>query len=303
MRKSVVYSLALMSVLLVLTTPVSFASAADYTKVGVKANDMVVYKLSISAKTENKSIMLVSGINGTEVYLSYTNFFPNGTISSQSQQSTNVTTGSTLGWLSLIAANLTAGDPVYSGATTTINETVTMTTAGANRVVNHLYLSSGMLDIYWDKITGLMVKINFLFFGWLNYTMLYTTAWPPGAQPPTIDHPAIVNYNIGQTGNSITWHPSSQMPDHYTISVNGSSPTSYGWNGGTITYNVDGWSVGTYSVNCTVYDMAGRSISSTVTVKVQVTPSDYTPIIAGVGVAVVAIGVVGAVAYNLKKRK
>jgi hypothetical protein len=104
---------------------------------------------------------------------------------------------------------------------------------------------------------------------------------------PTIDQPSNIIYSIGQTGNSITWHPSSQIPDHWTISVNGSSPESYSWNGQAVTYNVDGWSVGTYSVNCTVGDTQGRSVSSTVTVTVQPSP-------AGEGIVVIAVaGAVG----------
>jgi hypothetical protein len=120
---------------------------------------------------------------------------------------------------------------------------------------------------------------------------------------PTIDQPSAIVYVVGTTGHSITWHPSSQIPYNYTISVNGNSPTPHSWNGGTITFNVDGWSVGTYSVNCTVYDTAGRSSSSTVTVTVQHMSTDLTFIVVSVGIAVVAIGVIGAVAYRLKIRK
>jgi hypothetical protein len=131
------------------------------------------------------------------------------------------------------------------------------------------------------------------------------TVIPPA---PTIDHPSDVTYTLGQTGNSVTWHPSSQIPDHCTISVNGSAPYSYSWNGQAVTYNVDGWSAGTYSVNCTVYDTQGRSASSTVTVTVQPTTGGGEVgqgipiiIIAG-GAAVIAIvAVISTVIIKKKK--
>jgi uncharacterized delta-60 repeat protein len=120
---------------------------------------------------------------------------------------------------------------------------------------------------------------------------------------PTIDQPSAITYVAGTTGNNITWHPSSQIPDHYTISVNGSSPTSHSWNGSTITYSVDGLSAGTYSVNCTVYDTQGRSVSSTVSVTVSVRAGEGIPVIIIVGgVAVVAI-VVAISIVIIKKRK
>jgi hypothetical protein len=110
------------------------------------------------------------------------------------------------------------------------------------------------------------------------------------APAPTIDHPSSVMYTVGQTGNSITWHPQSQIPDNYTISVNGGSPTSQTWNGSSINVSVDGLAAGTYKYNCTVYDTQGGSASSTITVTVQPPPANGIP--AADIVVVVAVGVV-----------
>jgi hypothetical protein len=126
---------------------------------------------------------------------------------------------------------------------------------------------------------------------------------------PTINRPSNVTCIYGVSGNSITWTPSSQTPDHYTISVDGSSPSSHSWNGSAVTYNLDGLSVGVHTINCTVYDSIGRSASSTVAVIVQSSsaggavsmPSAGTFVILGGGVATVFA--VALVAVVLMKRK
>nr|MDO8098449.1 hypothetical protein [Candidatus Njordarchaeota archaeon] len=136
-----------------------------------------------------------------------------------------------------------------------------------------------------------------------NATSKVTVTVTSRAHAPTIDRPSAITYTVGSTGNNIVWHPSSQIPDNYTISVNGSSPISYSWDGSTITYNVDGWSVGTYTVNCTVYDTQGGSATSTVTVRVQQSP------IVAVGLPIALIGgvaivvVVVALGWSRSKKK
>jgi hypothetical protein len=88
--------------------------------------------------------------------------------------------GMAFNFVFLIAANLTINDPVFSGSTGKINDTTTMIIAGANRTVNHLKIAGGELEDYWDKSTGIMVKLNFyLISGWLNFTMTSTNLWSP----------------------------------------------------------------------------------------------------------------------------
>jgi hypothetical protein len=113
---------------------------------------------------------------------------------------------------------------------------------------------------------------------------------------PTIDQPLDLTYLFNATGNSITWHPTSQIPDHYTISVNGGS-TSRSWNGGAITYSVDGFLMGTYYIRCTVYDALGRAASSRVTLTVQ-PPVQPSTAIQGTVIIIVA-GAVALIAVVL----
>ncbi len=114
--------------------------------------------------------------------------------------------------------------------------------------------------------------------------------------PPIIDQPSPITYVVNTTGNTITWHAMSFNPDNYTISVNKGSPTSYKWDGETITHNIDGWAIGTYSVNCTIYDTLGRADSSTVAVTVQSFSTGGGESAPEFLIGLVIIGVVGAIA-------
>ncbi|MFW9799413.1 MAG: hypothetical protein ACFFD9_03180, partial [Candidatus Thorarchaeota archaeon] len=47
---------------------------------------------------------------------------------------------------------------------------------------------------------------------------------------PTLNHPADIEYEQGQTGNSITWSPSDEYPSSYQILLDGSILRSGPWN-------------------------------------------------------------------------
>ncbi len=93
--------------------------------------------------------------------------------------------------------------------------------------------------------------------------------------PPTIDSPVDVNYEVGQTGYSITWTPSDTDPGTYQITRNGSLLKSGSWNssGETIVINVDGLGVGGYSYRCTVTDSIAQTAFDEVIVSVQPIPN------------------------------
>jgi hypothetical protein len=257
----------------------------NYTKVGVKVGDWANY----SVKTNQTGMETATGTNITilavdrlNVTYRITPYNSSGPILLQTNWG-NISDGmGTVGqpplywWL--IEPDLAKYDPLCARSSLWVNETVTMTINGVPRECNHLrrdyaYLGEtipGSVDFYWDKATGITVKADIILhaFGttWhIQWNMTTTSLW---SLAPTIDQPSVVTYTFGTTGHSITWHPSSQIPDHYTISINGGSPTSYAWNGGSITQSVDGLLPGTYAYNCTVYDTQGRTASSTVTVDV-----------------------------------
>ncbi len=77
---------------------------------------------------------------------------------------------------------------------------------------------------------------------------------------PNIDHPVDIVYEVGHTGNEITWNPNDENPATYTIRVDAVTVINHAnWDGGSITYNVDGRSEGSYWIDCIVYDFEGNS--------------------------------------------
>jgi hypothetical protein len=158
--------------------------AADYTKVGLAVGNTADYATSASYQTYNKTHLLIYGIVGTLIYGNYTDYNIDGSVNDTYQIVADVLAGGYYTYTRFIAANLTAGDPVYSSASMTINETIQMNVSGIQRSVNHLNIPSGYLDVYWDQATGLMTKLNLWLFGWLNMTLISTDAWSPVTPPP-----------------------------------------------------------------------------------------------------------------------
>jgi hypothetical protein len=182
--------LAVLLVLLALLANCTSALAADYEKVGVKVGNTADYETSLTSSDYNRTHILVYGIVGTIIYLNFTYYHPNGVVGSESQLVGDVFAGGGYLFAYFLAANLTAGDPIYSNAPEKINETITMTVAGTPRTVNHrsVITNNEYFDAYWDKPTGLMTKLNFWLLGWINMTIISTDAWsttpPPPIAPP-----------------------------------------------------------------------------------------------------------------------
>ena len=257
----------------------------DYNKVGVKVGDWANFSAASNQtgleKATNMNLTILA-VNRFNVTFRITAYNSSGSILVQTNWG-NLSDGTgTLGqppvywWLT--EPDLVKYDPLCARSSLWINETVSMTFNGVSRECNHLrrdyaYLNGlvpGSMDFYWDKATGMTVRADIVLhvFGttWrIQWNMTTTSLWSPA---PTIDQPSAITYIAGTTGHSITWHPSSQIPDHYTISINGGSPTSHAWNGGSIPQSVDGLSTGADNYNCTVYDTQGRTASSKVTVTV-----------------------------------
>lgn len=181
MRKSVAFGLLLMMACLVSLTA-SFAPAADYTKVGVRVGDTADYNAGIGSTTA-KTRMHVAQIVGTNVTLTFNTLNPDGSETVGYNIAGDIAAGSSGIYVFLIVPNLNQGDPIFSGAPEgfAIDHQTTMAVAGANRVVNHYGYSLGTslsIDVYWDKATGLAVKIDETFSGnHLTFQMISTTAF------------------------------------------------------------------------------------------------------------------------------
>jgi hypothetical protein len=185
MRRKTACSLVALTIVLVLVTTVCFTTAANYTLVGVKLGATADYKVSSSPFfAYNKTDILVSGIVGTTIYLNYTSTFPNGT---ESLIGTGLISGDISTYLTyVVASNLTVGDNLWKSGAPTINRTITMNAGGTSRLVNVAnnitFFLGADYNLYYDKQTGLLVQGDFVgLFGWINYTLISTTAWSPPA--------------------------------------------------------------------------------------------------------------------------
>jgi hypothetical protein len=87
---------------------------------------------------------------------------------------------------------------------------------------------------------------------------------------PSINHPGDIQYEVGETGFSITWIPADDYPERYEILQNGTVISSGDWNttGEDINITVDGLVIGTYNYTIVVYDQAGNYVSDIVIVRV-----------------------------------
>ncbi|MFX1560362.1 MAG: hypothetical protein ACFFBL_07225, partial [Promethearchaeota archaeon] len=88
---------------------------------------------------------------------------------------------------------------------------------------------------------------------------------------PTINTPADIYYDEGDTGYSIAWSPSDLLPSSYVIYMEGSILRSGAWNSSaeSINVSVDGLAFGSYNYTIVVTDTTGHSAVDQVWVYVQ----------------------------------
>jgi hypothetical protein len=141
-------------------------------------------------ETIAKMHLSVRNVTGTVAGIDYTFFGANDSVLKTISSFIDVasTTGTLGDVFFLIAANLTTGDPIFPASPTTLNQTITLIVAGANRTLNQLKLVSGgtYVHISWDKVTGIIVKMsNNESGGWFNLTMTGTNMWRPSSGLPS----------------------------------------------------------------------------------------------------------------------
>jgi len=137
--------------------------------VGVQQGAWIKYNVSVEATggavppefADMSNVKLViTGVSGTSVTLDVIAQFKNGTTQTIAHYSLNVDSGSaTEGGVNflLIAANLRAGDPVYtSQPNIKINETISWQHSNYVRLANHLDLAENG-NYYWDRATGVLL--------------------------------------------------------------------------------------------------------------------------------------------------
>lgn len=194
MRKKLAYGLAVLSILLVVSATCNPAAAATYT-VGVSTGTKADYSYSQTNVTPNRVNIDVTSVTTTVVTYTRTTYNPdnsvNNTHAGLTYDVTDLSTYSAFLWF--IGANLTATTPVYPGALYIVNQTISSySIAGATRTVNHSNQTFSALNIpylyfngWWDKPTGLLVKLSYHWVGpgpayWVNLTLTGTSLWTPG---------------------------------------------------------------------------------------------------------------------------
>lgn len=88
---------------------------------------------------------------------------------------------------------------------------------------------------------------------------------------PTVDSPSDIIFQVGETGQSIIWHPEDDFPESYQVLRNGTVLLEGSWNSSSesITVSLDGLPVGTYNYTIVLADISENSISDTVIVSVE----------------------------------
>ncbi len=89
-------------------------------------------------------------------------------------------------------------------------------------------------------------------------------------------------YEVGTTGNAMTWNSSALNPGTYELLIDGVSQGNVTWDGGEIAADVDGLPVGVYNVTLIVYHVSGHWLANESTLTVvdtlaptwTVTPAD-----------------------------
>jgi hypothetical protein len=179
MNRKLAFSLALLAILMIVSATSMPTQAVTY-QLGVSAGNTADYTASITGLTNvTKAHLSVHNATGTVAGLDLSFYCSNGSLAKGENISAKVdvtsTNGSDLGFLFLIAKNLTATNPVYPTATLVINQTTSLTVAGASRTVNRLAL--GNSSFYWDQATGITVEMNLKIVGWFNLSMTATNMW------------------------------------------------------------------------------------------------------------------------------
>nr|MDO8097678.1 hypothetical protein [Candidatus Njordarchaeota archaeon] len=187
MKKRQACTLVALLALLILSVIPTSSSAVDYSTVGVKAGDWAEYSITLTTNIPlvNKVRVNAQAVQGTVVTLNIVSYHSDGETTSDTYNC-DISTGLNVAYGYLLAPGLERGDPIYSGADITVNETTTRTAAGTARPVNLvkdtrvLPLDVPRYDRYYDKATGILVEqCGETMMGYMDQTLTATSLWFP----------------------------------------------------------------------------------------------------------------------------
>ncbi len=199
-------------------------------KVGVSVGYWIQYGISVTWESNDPNATtpqyvldsqqlvflssVVQSVSGTNVTFNRIMLFKNGTEKSETRwidvDSGHAGTGSSSGYLSFIAANLSAGDIIYTGlgkGIGEINETITRTYLGEPVEINHHNSTTSgtsyfiYADAYWNRATGALYEM------YMNHTD-YTTK----GEETYVTQETQWLYPIGIIGVAKTWTVNDDGP-------------------------------------------------------------------------------------------
>ncbi len=143
-------------------------------------------------------------------------------------------------------------------------------------IVNDSRWSHEYLDFVFDKNLTAGYH-SYSFNGTTNLAYPYNWDLRTGSYTnvlPEIDAVSDLEYELGTSGHTITWSPFDEYPDSYEVYRNGSLIESGGWDGSSITVDVDGLELGPHNYTLFVNNTLGLFAVSSVNVLVT---QDITP--------------------------
>jgi hypothetical protein len=182
MKKTILLAPLLLSLIMISTIMLP-VSATDLTRIGVKVGDTADY--TFSNPTANGTLATgrfrihILGINGTIVTIDLRSVYLNNSEGRDNIITGDVSSGDNPIFPYLIPADLGQGDYI-DNLVMWVDRTTTMIVAGQNRIVNHFdgitslpMIPAGVNwtwsnDVYYDKLTGLLVKWNWTLAGYFS---------------------------------------------------------------------------------------------------------------------------------------
>ncbi len=88
-------------------------------------------------------------------------------------------------------------------------------------------------------------------------------------EPPTINQPVDIYYELGTLSYYLMWSPSDYNPTYFMILIDGLEIEAGVWHGGNISIDVGSQAVGVFNYTIIVFDSLGNSVSDSVSVIVE----------------------------------
>ncbi|MHA2033068.1 MAG: beta strand repeat-containing protein, partial [Candidatus Kariarchaeaceae archaeon] len=161
-------------------------------------------------------------------------------------------------------------DLQYNEGSTSNTLTWNSTDGGPDTYI--IYRNGSQVDSgSWTNAANIVINVDGYAKATYNYTIVITDTTGnqaidiayvivvDGTNPIYVSNPSDIQYNEGNTGNTLTWNSTDTYPDTYVIYRDGSQVDTGSWsNAADITINVDGLTEGIYNYTIVSNDTSGN---------------------------------------------